>query len=437
MTKKRVLALLLTLVMLLGMLPMSVLAADMSWTWTVTVFGDNYYRSDGVRTSTNRYTTNKSLDNSKDNEIGYKFEWNANAGGSTYDGGWQLCITVNGSVVERTTAYIYSRDMSTASGSWTAPGSSHTGNSTHPFTLYLSNYPEADYRYDKDFKLIYDANGGENAPATQTETSKDDSCTFTISDKEPTREGYTFLGRADGPDATSASYQPGDKITVSGTKTIYAVWEEKTPDPGPGPEPDAPSKPGAEDFDTTDLVTVRCTTNEEHQAETYGLLEGAYQIGDVTKEGDTYTCTVTVTADKYVDAYTGTYGDHTLSGDSEKTFDLIWDAENEQWKPESGVTFYVECEKEEEKYVVNVVIYRNGDFDHAYKTVALDSQPKDTIIDLTKLDIADYYTANYTGKYEFHGWFNDGAWNEYKRWLSKAKTERVNRDCQDPLSHLR
>lgn len=88
MTKKRVLALLLTLVMLLGMLPMSVLAADMSWTWTVTVFGDNYYRSDGVGTSTNRYTTNKSLDNSKDNEIGYKFEWNANAGGSTYDGGW-------------------------------------------------------------------------------------------------------------------------------------------------------------------------------------------------------------------------------------------------------------------------------------------------------------------------------------------------------------
>ena len=113
--------------------------------------------------------------------------------------------------------------------------------------------------------------------------------------------------------------------------------------------------------------------------------------------------------------YTGTYGDHTLSGDSEKTFNLIWDAENEQWKPESGVTFYVECEKEEEKYVVNVVIYRNGDFDHAYKTVALDSQPKGTIIDLTKLDIADYYTANYTGKYEFHGWFNDGAWNEYKK----------------------
>lgn len=415
MTKKRVLALLLTLVMLLGMLPMSVLAADMSWTWTVTVFGDNYYRSDGVRTSTNRYTTNKSLDNSKDNEIGYKFEWNANAGGSTYDGGWQLCITVNGSVVERTTAYIYSRDMSTASGSWTAPGSSHTGNSTHPFILYLSNYPKADYRYDKDFKLIYDANGGENAPATQTETSKDDSCTFTISDKEPTREGYTFLGWADGPDATSASYQPGGKITVSGTKTIYAVWEEKTPDPGPGPEPDAPSKPGAEDFDTKNLVTVDCTTNDAHSDETYDLIEGSFRIGEKTEKEGQYICPVTVTADEYVKAYTGTYGDHTLSGDSEKTFDLIWDAENEQWKPESGVTFYVECEKEEEKYVVNVVIYRNGDFEHAYKTVALASQPKGTVIDLTELDIADYYTANYTGKYEFHGWFNDGAWNEYKK----------------------
>lgn len=418
MTKKRVLALLLTLVMLLGMLPMSVLAADMSWTWTVTVFGDNYYRADGVKTSTNKYTTNKSLDNSKDNEIGYKFEWNANAGGNTYDGGWQLCITVNGSVVERTTAYIYSRDMSTASGSWTAPGSSHTGNSTHPFTLYLSDYSKADYRYDKDFKLIYDANGGENAPEKQTATAKDNSYTFTISEKVPSREGYTFLGWADSADASAASYQPNGKITVSGKKTIYAVWEANTPDPGPGPVD--PPQPGKEDFDTSGLVTVDCTTNEAHPDVTYALIEESFEIGTKAEEDGVYTCPVTVTADKYVAKYAGTYGAHTLSGDRTKTFNLIWDAENEQWKPESGVTFYVECEKEEEKQVVNVVIYRNGDFSKAYKTVALDSQPKGTVIDLTKLNIADYYTANYTGKYEFHGWFNDGAWNEYQNDPSRA-----------------
>ena len=63
---------------------------------------------------------------------------------------------------------------------------------------------------------------------------------------------------------------------------------------------------------------------------------------------------------------------------------------------------------------VNVVIYRNGDMTKSFKTVALKKQPKGTVIDLTTLDIANYYTANSTGKYDFYGWYNDGKWNEYK-----------------------
>ena len=63
---------------------------------------------------------------------------------------------------------------------------------------------------------------------------------------------------------------------------------------------------------------------------------------------------------------------------------------------------------------VNVVIYRNGDMTKSFKTVALEKQPKGTVIDLTTLDIANYYTANSTGKYDFYGWYNDGKWNEYK-----------------------
>ena len=63
---------------------------------------------------------------------------------------------------------------------------------------------------------------------------------------------------------------------------------------------------------------------------------------------------------------------------------------------------------------VNVVIYRNGDMTKPFKTVALEKQPKGTVIDLTTLDIANYYTANSTGKYDFYGWYNDGKWNEYK-----------------------
>ena len=63
---------------------------------------------------------------------------------------------------------------------------------------------------------------------------------------------------------------------------------------------------------------------------------------------------------------------------------------------------------------VNVVIYRNGDTTKAFKTVSLEKQPKGAVIDLTTLDIANYYTANSTGKYDFYGWYNDGKWNEYK-----------------------
>ena len=63
---------------------------------------------------------------------------------------------------------------------------------------------------------------------------------------------------------------------------------------------------------------------------------------------------------------------------------------------------------------VNVVIYRNGDMTKSFKTVALEKQPKGTVIDLATLNIADYYEANYSGKYDFYGWYNDHKWNNYK-----------------------
>lgn len=76
-----------------------------------------------------------------------------------------------------------------------------------------------------------------------------------------------------------------------------------------------------------------------------------------------------------------------------------------------GVQKDVSINVEPQKQTVNVVIYRNGDFTTPYKTVALDKIPKGNAIDLSKLNITNYYTA----KCEFHGWYNDGAWNEYKK----------------------
>ena len=84
---------------------------------------------------------------------------------------------------------------------------------------------ETDYNYT----LTYNANGGSGAPSNQTgsNTQVNPSYTFTISSTVPTRAGYEFLGWSTSSSATTASYQPGDTITVTtgGTTTLYAVWK--------------------------------------------------------------------------------------------------------------------------------------------------------------------------------------------------------------------
>lgn len=78
--------------------------------------------------------------------------------------------------------------------------------------------------------LYYNANGGSGAPATQTYTGTSTSShTFTVSSTTPTKSGYNFLGWSTSSSATTASYSAGSSISVSynGSKTLYAVWQEK------------------------------------------------------------------------------------------------------------------------------------------------------------------------------------------------------------------
>ena len=75
--------------------------------------------------------------------------------------------------------------------------------------------------------LNFDRNNGEGivAPRTCTISVETPTCSITIPNEAPTREGYTFLGWADSRDATSAAYVAGGSITISDTKTIHAVWK--------------------------------------------------------------------------------------------------------------------------------------------------------------------------------------------------------------------
>jgi len=67
----------------------------------------------------------------------------------------------------------------------------------------------------------YNANGGSDAPDTQEELKGK---TLTLSDKVPTREGYSFIGWATEVNAPEVEYQAGGSFSADKDTTLYAVW---------------------------------------------------------------------------------------------------------------------------------------------------------------------------------------------------------------------
>ena len=82
------------------------------------------------------------------------------------------------------------------------------------------------------YTLHYDANGGSGAPPSESKISSEYHASFLISDKIPTRDGYTFKGWADSPYGKPI-YLRADGYywycnVVNGqtnSKTLYAIWE--------------------------------------------------------------------------------------------------------------------------------------------------------------------------------------------------------------------
>ena len=76
------------------------------------------------------------------------------------------------------------------------------------------------------YQVIYNANGGSNAPAAQTKTYGKN---LTLTTSVPTRSGYSFLGWSTSKSATSAAYAAGATLKTdvySGDITLYAVWKQ-------------------------------------------------------------------------------------------------------------------------------------------------------------------------------------------------------------------
>ena len=81
------------------------------------------------------------------------------------------------------------------------------------------------------YSIVYDANGGSGAPASQENISFDEE--VKISETKPTREGYTFLGWSTDSTAMKPEYESGQTVQglvsdTNGKVTLYAVWALNT-----------------------------------------------------------------------------------------------------------------------------------------------------------------------------------------------------------------
>ena len=73
------------------------------------------------------------------------------------------------------------------------------------------------------FALTYDANGGTCTATTSTAVASGASVTLPASDA-CTRTGYSLAGWASAATAETAEFTPGQSVSVTSSKTLYAVW---------------------------------------------------------------------------------------------------------------------------------------------------------------------------------------------------------------------
>lgn len=342
---------------------------------------------------------------------GYVFKgWKANDGSDTIYTGGMTCavsqygndVVKNGNTWTRTLYAVWEEAAPPMPDKPTAPGEGDLSGLIDNITVNCTNNAATHTLKSKGYALIASS-------YTPSEVAGDAengyTYTVTINSQKYVEQFDTDTGAAHDPKGVNATvtlkYTDNGWTVESGAPVVFdvACVTEIVP----------PARPGAEDLSNLKApVDVTCTTKPEtHAAVHFSLRGGTYTIGDVAgNETDGYTCDITVTADKYVARYNMDYGKHTLTGDNTKTLTLKY--VEGQWAVDTPITFPVECE--EDLFPVHLVIYRNGDTSKAYKDIPLESQPKGHVIDLSTIDIADYYTGNY----EFYGWYDDGAWNNYK-----------------------
>ena len=349
--KKRLIAFLLVLIMVLGMLPVSALAADGSCKVAVQIDQGHYYTSAGDETGINRYECTLSVDDSSEHTFGYEFIWNSDAGGKSYDGGWQLCLTVDGTPAEKPNAYVYSNNMAGAKAviaKFSGEELKRDRNASCAARLVMQDYGEMDYR--KTYTLNFDANGGKDAPAPQTIKSSTGKATFKITAMTPTRQNYVFQGWSKTQDGDVA-YPPRELIEVTDTSTtLYTVWEKND-----SPVPDNPGGTKPDVANAQVKICVQCIEDSAtHQPKNYGILPGAYVDGLLQVDG-TYYYSITLNRAKYIEKFDQDSGKTHTDTEPNESIQFKWQWKNGKWELISDIAPVIKCQCEkqvEEKYTV-------------------------------------------------------------------------------------
>lgn len=169
------------------------------------------------------------------------------------------------------------------------------------------------------------------SPNPVTQKSSTSPVTFTVSSAIPAREGYNFLGWNGKPDATTPTVQPGNWVTTPATATrLYAVWQSNTP------PTDKPAKPTENDVTGVVVDIVCVTTTGTHDTIQYPLghpTDAQHTIGEVVSDGaGGYICPVTVRTAWFVQQASNLRWrvQHAPTAPT-ITFNLTYDKTNKKW----------------------------------------------------------------------------------------------------------
>lgn len=169
------------------------------------------------------------------------------------------------------------------------------------------------------------------SPNPVTQKSSTSPVTFTVSSAIPAREGYNFLGWNGKPDATTPTVQPGNWVTTPATATrLYAVWQSNTP------PIDKPDKPKESDVTGVVVDIVFVTTTGTHDTVQYPLghpTDAQHTIGEVVSDGaGGYICPVTVRTAWFVQQASNLVWrvQHAPTAPT-FTFNLTYDKTNKKW----------------------------------------------------------------------------------------------------------